>query len=226
MTWLLAVLLAAPAAAQSLLVNAAPGDYIRLLSGVVSFGVNEMAVRAIGPDASGFGIEGSNIPTIGQVIGRFVDSRGNARAVAQILFKKDERTRYRDDLAWGEFAILIYGPPDPTIPNDDGARVIFLATHDYTWIRGFGPPNPDPPAIALPPPPASTPPPTLPTDERAERLLDLAAMRQEFAPIELDEGAIVSYLAGRSTPAEFHGDLQRRADGQHRPEFHRVGRGY
>jgi len=74
--------------------------------------------------------------------------------------------------------------------------------------------------------PKTAPPPVgITPEERLQRVLDVEAARAEFAPMELDEDSVQSYLSGRKGLAEFHGDELRRA-GTHDPNTHRPGRPY
>ena len=78
-------------------------------------------------------------------------------------------------------------------------------------------------------PKAPIPPPIITPEERAERVLDVVAMRQEVASIdprfELDEDGVQSYLSGRKGLPEFHDDEARRFN-SHNSAFHRLGRPY
>jgi len=73
--------------------------------------------------------------------------------------------------------------------------------------------------------PKTAPPPVITSEERLQRVLDVEAARNEFAPMELDEGKVQSYLSGRSSLHEFHSDNVDRA-GSHNPDTHRPGRPY
>jgi hypothetical protein len=67
--------------------------------------------------------------------------------------------------------------------------------------------------------------PSMDPEELAQRAQDVAAVRAEFAPMDLDEDKVFSYLSGRSSLREFHDDNVERA-GTHAPEHHRDGRPY
>jgi len=73
--------------------------------------------------------------------------------------------------------------------------------------------------------PKTAPPPVITPEERLQRVLDVEAARAEFAPMELDEGKVQSYLSGRSSLHEFHSDNVDRA-GAHNANTHRPGRPY
>lgn len=146
--------------------------------------------------------------------------------------KTDERTRGRDDLRWGEITFHVKGEPlNPADPRDDGQRPVGLLLHDYVWWKGINGDQPVKPWVTLPPPkvPVPVPPPTDPPpitpEERAQRVDDVLWARDEFAPMELDEGKVNAYLQGRSSLREFHDDNVQRA-GTHNPAFHRPGRPY
>ncbi len=209
------------------LLQTQPGDYIALFeklikTGLLGFGMNELAMRSLVADPPKFVLEGVLLPghdSVGAWSARIVVG-DSVIELALIQFKKDERTRGRDDVFWGEWTIHIKG--QPIHDKDDGMRLVFLATHDYVWIKGISPtPYPVVPSIELPPPPERPPEP----EDLAERIKDVEAMREEFAPMELDEDKVQAYLQARSTLKEFHNDNFDRA-GEHSPQFHREGRPY
>ena len=222
-----------------------PGTMLfQLLAGFFESGpgINELALVSTAPDGDPAlfrigGITGAGGGLAGDIDVSEPDPQTGIRRremVVLLQYKRDERLREagRLDLHYGELTGHIRGPIDVAKygPKDDGMRLVFLVLHDYVWIKGVSttsepvkpwlylPPRQEPP---LPPeePPIITP------EERAERVLDIAAAREEFAGMDLDDDKVQAYLSGRTGLREFHDDHAQKATA-HDESKHRPGRPY
>lgn len=217
-----------------------PGSLLfQLLAGFLEAGpgINELALVSTEPggDPALFrvgGVTGAGGGLAGDIFVGAPDPQTGVRRremVVLIQYKKDERTRGRDDVLYGELTVHVRGPA--TERNPDGMMLVALVLHDYVWIKGINGEAPTKPWIELPEPddsvpvPAPSDPPPIDDAERAERVLDVQAARDEFSPMDLDEGKVNAFLQGRSSLREFHDDNVARA-GTHDPSKHRPGRPY
>jgi hypothetical protein len=188
-----------------------PGDYFALFNGflqtgLVSFGLNELNLRSLIDDPPKYTLE-SRSGALGGWSARYVLPNGSPVELALIQFKKDERTRGRDDVLWGEWTIHLRAQPEHA--DDDGMRLVFLATHDYVWVKGLSPsPSPLVPIVELPPP--SEPLPVddwLTAESQSKRAIEIVRLREEMHPTPLDEGRVAAYMSGRNRNlAEVHDD--------------------
>jgi hypothetical protein len=215
--------------------TALPGDILyQLAAGFLAAGpgINEMALVSTAPDGDPAlfrigGVTGAAGGWAGDIVA--IDPTTGERRhnmVVLVQYKKDERTKGRDDVTYGELTIHLQGPP--RFPGDDGMLLVALFLHDYAWIKGISPtPEPVKPWIELPPPVPSPlpppPPPLITPEERAERVLDVAAMQSEWPGMNLNN--VGPYLEGRSSLREFHNDNAERAT-THDASKHRPGRPY
>ena len=191
------------------LLNAMPGDFIQMLWGLVMFGTNEFNLRSVVQDPPKFVLE-SVSDALGAWSARKVLPNGSVVELALIQFKKDERTRGRDDVLWGEWTIHIKGPETPD--NPDGMILVFLCLHDYVWIKGLSATEkPQPPAVNLPPVP---PPPAdewLTAESQLRHDLELQRIENEIG-FPVDEDRAKSYMSGRNRNlSEVHDDELNRA---------------
>jgi len=188
--------------------NALPGDFIQMLWGILSFGTNEVNLRSVVDDPPKYVLE-SISDALGAWSARRVLPDGSVVELALIQFKKDERTRGRNDVLYGEWTIHIKGPSTPG--NEDGMILVFMCTHDYVWIKGLSATaTPQPPAVNLPPLP---PPPAdewLTDESQLRHDLELQRIEDETG-IPVDEDRAKAYMNGRNRNlAEVHDDeLQR-----------------
>lgn len=182
----------------------APGDFIKLLAGVLGFGINELNLRSLIDDPPKYTLESSS-NSLGAWSARFVLPSGSPVELALVQFKKDERTRNRPDVLWGEWTIHIKGPE--TSDNPDGMILVFLATHDYVWIRGISPTaGPVVPFKELPPKPE-------PPEDEWNTPENVNKHMQELHRIEdemgypMDSDRFNAYMEGRNRNlAEVHDD--------------------
>lgn len=186
------------------LFSADPGDFIRMVSAVVRFGTDELNLRSLLGDTPKFVLEAKS-NALGAWSARYVDPQDNVTELALIQYKKDERTRGRDDVLYGEWTVHLKGPSRPN--NPDGMELVFLGLHDYVWIRGISPtPYPQPPAITLPPPPEPPADPWLTPEEQRKHLTELHRIEQETG-IPMDSDRFDAYMSGRNRNlAEVHDD--------------------
>jgi hypothetical protein len=213
---LLAPPLAPPAVAQTRQVFATePGDYIRLLWGLLGFGTNEVSLRSTVDDPPKFVLE-SISGSLGAWSARYVLPNGGVVELGLVQYKKDERTRGRDDLLWGEWTVHLRGQPTST--DDDGMRLVFLATHDYVWIKGLSSTaSPAVPRIELPPLPPASDDPWLTPEAQRRHSDELDAIAAEFAAVGgpefvPDEKTREAYLIGRNRNLKsIHDDMVQRA---------------
>jgi hypothetical protein len=198
-----------------------PGDVINLFTllqktAELSFGVNELNLRSLIDDPPKYTLE-STSPALGAWSARYVLRNGSPVELALVQFKKDERTRGRDDVTYGEWTIHLKGPETPE--NPDGMMLVFYAVHDYVWAKWLSPqPYPMPPALNLPPAP---PPPAddwLTAESQAKRRDEIERIQREMAPMPLDDGRVAAYMSGRNRKlAEVHDDELTRAGYDHDP---------
>lgn len=146
------------------------------------------------------------------------DDPASAVEVVLVQGKKDERTRGRQDLKWGETTFHVKGEPkNPADPRDDGMRPVGLLLHDYVWWLGINGDAPQKPQIQLPP--VSEPlPPVEPIDEwlspesQAKRRIEIDRIRDEMLPTVLDDDRVDAYMSGRNKDlAEVHDNELERA---------------
>jgi len=169
---------------------------------------NEVGIRSDVDDPPGLRLE-SRSRSLGKFSGSHIRADGSSDEHVLVQFKRDERTRARDDLNYGEMTVHIKGPQRS--PDDDGMRLVGLFLHDYIWLLGVNGEAPAPPALVLPPP--TEPPVDPPTDPDviAHRRDYLASIAEEFAPMEIDPGQAESHMQGRSTEREVHATMIERA---------------
>ena len=185
-------------------------EFIKPITGILGFGMNELNLRSLVDDPPKYVLEG-----VGDVLGawsaRRVLPNGSVVELALIQFKKDERTRGRDDVMYGEWTIHIKGPA--TERNPDGMILVFLALHDYVWIRGISAtPDPQPPVLTLPPPPPPAPVDDwlLPENQR-KHLAELHRIETEMG-FPMDSSRFDAYMTGRNRNlTEVHDDELNRA---------------
>ncbi len=197
-------------------------------TGQLGFGMNEINLHSLVDDPPKYTLSSSSA-ALGAWSARYVVKDGSGVELALIQFKKDERTRGRDDILWGEWTVHIKGPE--RFPGDDGMRLVFLALHDYVWF--IGQPGPFPPQHSFPPPP---PEPEL--DEWMSEanvkfhIAQLDAIALEFAEwggpeFVPDASTRQAYILGRNRNIkEVHDDMMNRNNGQHSPHMHLAGGGY
>jgi hypothetical protein len=214
------------------LLETQPGDFIQLMDGLTKtglfgFGMNEIGLRSLVGDPPKWALEfseGGSASWNARYVRRSAD--GTILAVIEIAliqFKKDERTRGRDDVVWGEWTIHMKGPG--RYDGDDGMVLVFLCTHDYLWH--IGQPGPSVPPIALPPP---TEPPAddwTSTANVATHNAELDAIDREFFAVcgdplfVIDAKSREAYVSGRNKDLKsLHDDQQARQNGLHAPELH------
>lgn len=180
--------------------------------GFVELTNNEVTVTSLVDDPPGFRLH-SKSDGLGKVSFSKIGADGRVDEHVLVQGKKDERTRGRDDVPYGELTVHIKGPKRDA--NDDGMVPVFQANHDYVWIKGINGNRPTPPAITLPPAP--------PVEEwtspanHMKHLREIDRIEQEMG-IPMDSGRMNAYLTGRNKNlAEVHDDELRRA-GQFRTD--------
>lgn len=177
---------------------------------------NEVTVESHVDDPPAFRLH-SKSDSLGKVSFAKIRPDGSADEHVLVQGKKDERTRGRDDVPYGELTVHVKGPE--RFPGDDGMRLTFVGLHDYTWVKNLDiAPDPRPPLLLLPPKP---PPPAddwLTPESQAKRQQEIDRIAAEMAPMPLDEGRVKAYMAGRNRNlGEVHDDELTRAAFEHDP---------
>ena len=156
---------------------------------------------------------------LGKVSFGRIRSDGSVDEYALVQGKKDERTREREDIHYGELTVHLKGPLRS--PTDDGMQPSILALHDYVWMKNLdGGPSPQPPVLTLPPVvvPEEPADPWLSPESQVKRRAELTRIAEEVAPMPLDEDRVKSYLMGRNRNlAEVHDDELTRSGLDHDP---------
>jgi len=166
---------------------------------------NEVTVESHVDDPPAFRLH-SKSDALGKVSFAKIRADGSADEHVLIQGKKDERTRGREDVPYGELTGHVKGPE--RFPGDDGMRPIFTMLHDYVWLKGINGDAPNPPVLVLPPPKELPPVDDwLSPESQAKRAIEITRLREEMHPTELDEDRVDAYMAGRNKNlAEVHDD--------------------
>jgi hypothetical protein len=167
---------------------------------------NEVTIESHVDDPPAFRLH-SGSESLGKVSFAKVRADGRVDELVLIQGKKDERTRGREDVPYGELTVHVKGPLRH--PDDDGMRPTFLMLHDYTWVKNLDlGPSPTPPWIELPPPTEQPPVDEWLTPEsQAKRAIEITRLREEMHPTPLDDGRVAAYMSGRNRNlAEVHDD--------------------
>jgi hypothetical protein len=188
---------------------------IRRPWGWVELSNNEVTIHSEVDDPPGLRLH-SKSDSLGKVSFSKVRPDGSADEHVLVQGKKDERTRGRDDLPYGELTVHIKGPE--RFPGDDGMRPTFVGLHDYTWAKNFDIwPEPRPPLLMLPPPPEPPEDDWLTPESQAKHRDELDAIAAEFAAVGgpefvPDEKTRDAYLSGRNRDLQsIHDDMVTRA---------------
>lgn len=170
-----------------------PWGYIELTN-------NEVTVASLFDDPPALRLH-SKSDSLGKVSFAKIRPDGSADEHVLVQGKKDERTRGRDDVPYGELTVHIKGPE--RFPGDDGMRLTFVGLHDYTWVKNLDiAPEPRPPLVLLPPKPEPPPDDWLTPENQAKHRDELDAIAAEFNKeipgLVPDDKTREAYLSGRN----------------------------
>ena len=175
---------------------------------------NEVTIESTVDDPPGLRLH-STSDSLGKVSFAKIRPDGSADEHVLVQGKKDERTRGRDDLPYGELTVHVKGPE--RAPGDDGMCPVFTALHDYVWVKGINGAQPTPPILVLPPPPEPPADDWLTPEHMAKHRDELDAIAREFAAIGgpefvPDDKTREAYLSGRNRDlTSIHNDMVQRA---------------
>lgn len=172
---------------------------------------NEVTVVSTVDDPPAFRLH-SRSESLGKVSFAKIRPDGSADEHVLVQGKKDERTRGRHDVPYGELTAHVKGPERG--PNDDGMRLVFLALYDYVWAKGINGDAPAPPVLVLPPPPEDPPDDWTSPENQVQHRDELDAIAREFATASgspefvPDDKTREAYLSGRNRDLkEIHDDM-------------------
>lgn len=185
------------------------GNRIILEWGYVEFGFNELTIVSTVPDPPKVR-QASPTGSLGAYSFNLLRPDGSQQELVLIQGKKDERTRGRNDVNYGELSVHITGPGE-----GDAAQVhVASLHHDYVWLKGISGAY-NPPAIELPPAP---PPEDWNSPENhMKHLREVHRIEIELGQV-MDEDRMNAYLTGRNKNlAEVHDDELVRSGLDHDP---------
>jgi len=198
---------------------------IELPWGYIEYSNNEVVLVSTIDDPPKWRLA-STTGSLGAVSWSILNPDGSLNELVLLQGKKDERTRHRSDVNYGEMTLHLKAPP--RFPGDDGMILVGLFLHDYVWLRhlaigGFA----NPPPIDLPPPVETVPP--APVCNTSERTRQLDRINSEFVPwgITIDGDAYAAYASCRhANLKEVHDDVVVRNNGDHDPSVHPIDAPY